>query len=88
MPRRAHPAVPWYNARRKELGMARLTMKVDGMSCSGCARSVERKLMNTMGVKDAAVDLAAKEAAVEFEDEKVDPAALKAAVESLGFKVG
>ncbi len=67
--------------------MPEVKFNVEGMSCGGCARSVERKLLNTMGVKSAVVDLAAAQADVQYEEGVVDPARLTAAIESLGFKV-
>lgn len=67
--------------------MASVVFAVKGMSCSGCARSIERKLLATPGVQSAAVDLEAATANVTFDDAVTDAHALEKAVEGLGFEV-
>lgn len=67
--------------------MTSVAFTVKGMSCSGCARSVERKLLATPGVQSAVVDLEAATATVTFDETATDRDALKKAVESLGFDV-
>ncbi len=60
-----------------------LELRVEGMTCSHCAGSVERALSETAGVRRAEVDLAAGLAVVRGRN--LDPARLVAAVESLGY---
>ncbi|WP_026607366.1 heavy-metal-associated domain-containing protein [Methylocapsa acidiphila] len=43
-----------------------VTLHVNGMACSSCAERVEKAILATPGVASAAVDLAAKRAAVTF----------------------
>jgi copper chaperone CopZ len=62
-------------------------MTIRGMTCGNCARSVERKLSATPGVIKAAVDLQGASATVEYDAEKVKPAALAGAVRQLGYEV-
>lgn len=62
------------------------TMHINGMSCGHCAAAVEKALRAVPGVTDAAVDLAAKTAAVEAEGSVADEA-LKAAVTEAGYAV-
>ena len=57
------------------------------MTCINCARSVERRLAATLGVKKAAVDLQAATATVEYEADVVKPEALASAVRALGYEV-
>jgi copper chaperone CopZ len=60
---------------------------VTGMTCNGCARSVERKLASTPGVSAAKVDLPNARATVEYDAERTDRTQLVLAVESLGYQV-
>lgn len=62
-------------------------MAVGGMTCSNCARSVERKLSSTPGVSKATVDLASATATVEYDAGAVKPETLAAAVRQLGYQV-
>ena len=64
-----------------------LILPVRGMTCANCSRGVERKLASTPGVAKAAVDLAAGQATVEFDDGVVQPEKLAAVVRSLGYEV-
>ena len=64
-----------------------LNLPVQGMTCANCARSVERKLLATPGVKKAMVDLANASAAVEYDAALVDPGALANAIRQLGYEV-
>ena len=62
-----------------------IELKVEGMTCQGCVRSVEKKLKSVPGVESAAVDLAAGKAAVKYDDHQTNPAQLTGAVEQIGF---
>jgi Cu+-exporting ATPase len=63
-----------------------LNFPVSGMTCGNCARSVERKLLSTPGVKKASVDLANASAAVEYDAALVGPGAIAGAVRQLGYE--
>ncbi|MFP4359820.1 MAG: heavy metal translocating P-type ATPase [Alphaproteobacteria bacterium] len=58
---------------------------VEGMTCAGCARSVERALAAVPGVEAPEVRLQAKKAVVRFDPDRTDPAALRHAVRDAGF---
>ena len=62
------------------------TLQIEGMSCDHCVRHVKEALESVAGVTSAKVSLKEKSAAVEHGD-KVDLAALKAAVEEAGYEV-
>ena len=62
-----------------------ITLKVDGMTCGGCVRSVEGVLAAIDGVTAARADLVAGTAQVTTA-RPVDPALLVAAVEEAGFE--
>ena len=64
-----------------------VTLPVSGMTCGGCARSVEKKLTSTPGVTSAKVDLEAATATVEFDPGRTGLPNLVAAIEQLGFQV-
>ena len=64
---------------------AKLEMRVDGMTCQACVRTVERKLLSQQGVKQAQVNLGAARALVEYDDALTTPDALLSAVEKIGY---
>ncbi len=68
--------------------MSRLTtkLKIGGMTCDGCVRSVEKKLSRVAGVESAQVDLGNASATVEYDDSRVDLAKIIAAVQQIGFE--
>jgi Cu+-exporting ATPase len=57
------------------------------MTCANCARSVERRLAATLGVRKAAVDLQAATATVEYDTDMVEPETLANGVRALGYEV-
>ena len=63
-----------------------LNLPVQGMTCGNCARSVERKLLATPGVKTAVVDLANARAAVEYDAALTEPGVIANAVRQLGYE--
>lgn len=58
---------------------------VTGMSCAGCAVSVESTLKGQPGVSNAAVNFAAQTVLVDFDPEIISPQGLKQAVQSVGY---
>ena len=60
-------------------------LKVDGMTCQACVRSVTKKLSGVDGVSSALVDLAAGKATVQHDASRAKVEDLIAAVEQLGF---
>ncbi|MDF2922706.1 MAG: copper resistance protein CopZ [Paenibacillaceae bacterium] len=65
--------------------MTQTTLKVEGMSCGHCAKSVEGAL-SAIGAKGT-VDLNAKTVTVQYDESKLDQTALKAAIEDQGYDV-
>jgi copper chaperone len=65
--------------------METTTIKVGGMSCGGCVKSVTGVLTALDGVVKAEVSLEQKQAVVEFDAAKVTRDQLKAVVEDAGF---
>ena len=62
-------------------GAASATLRIEGLVCSLCATSVERRLRKVAGVRTARVDLGRGEAQVTYAPSRVTPAALTVAVE-------
>jgi Cu+-exporting ATPase len=67
------------------MAKTKLELKVEGMTCDGCVRSVERKLAKVAGVEFARVDLGAGKATVEYDDARAQADQLIAAVEQIGY---
>ena len=65
--------------------MATTTLKVQGMTCGHCVKSVTQALENADGVRRAQVDLQAGRATVEFDESLTTPAALAGIVTEEGY---
>ncbi|MBV1774092.1 heavy-metal-associated domain-containing protein [Burkholderiaceae bacterium DAT-1] len=62
-------------------------MNVVGMTCGGCAASVERTLHALEGVISAKVDLPAAKVAISYDERQISPKVLADAIEEAGFSV-
>ena len=62
------------------------TIYVAGMTCGGCAISIEQVLKNTEGVEDVRVNFERGEAVVKYDARKVTATKLRAVVKSIGFR--
>ncbi|HJF66808.1 MAG TPA: copper chaperone CopZ [Staphylococcus kloosii] len=67
--------------------MATKTIQVEGMSCEHCKSAVSGALNNLDGVSQADVNLAAGTVEVNYDDAKVDDAAMTEAIEDQGYDV-
>jgi P-type Cu+ transporter len=65
----------------------RLVLPVEGMTCASCSARVGRALTKLDGVTEANVNFATHRAAVTYDPTQVDPEALRAAVERVGYGV-
>jgi len=65
--------------------MDRVTIKVGGMTCSGCVSSVTRVLQAVPGVSEVEVSLESAQARVAFDPARASRNALRSAVEGAGF---
>jgi len=63
------------------------TFQIHGMMCAGCSASVEKALKRVDGVKEAAVNLAAENATVFYDDKSTGPEALASAVQDVGYEL-
>lgn len=60
-------------------------LKVTGMTCGHCADTVQKALRTNSGVRNATVHLDSGAAEVEYDEAKVAPEQLVAAVEKEGY---
>jgi len=74
------PVIP-----HKDLRTIRKTFPVTGMSCAGCAASVESMLKSAAGVVDAGVNFANQSAWAEFDEAVTSPKELQKAIQSVGY---
>jgi copper chaperone len=66
--------------------METVDLKVEGMDCQGCVKSVTRMLSGVPGVEKVDVSLEQGKASVTYDPAKSGPAEFKRAVERAGFK--
>ena len=66
--------------------MAKTVLKVGGMSCQGCVKSVTQVLQDLPGVAKAEVSLEQGEAQVDFDDAKLARDQLTRAILDAGFE--
>lgn len=67
--------------------MEKTKLKIDGMSCQHCVKTVTDALTELPGVQRAKVNLRKAEAVVHFDASRVTPANLTEAITAVGFKV-
>lgn len=65
----------------------RKTFPVTGMTCAGCAVSVESMLKSAGGVIDAGVNFANQTAWAEFDEVKTNPSELQKTIRSIGYDI-
>ncbi len=67
--------------------MQNITLKVEGMSCQGCVKSVTNVLQPIPGVSKVVVTLKPGQANVEFDPAKTNVDTLRKAIEDAGYDV-
>ena len=65
----------------------RTTLELEGMSCAGCAVTIENALKKAEGVKSAQVNFAPEKAYVEYDPAATDARKLAEVVRSVGYDV-
>jgi copper ion binding protein len=65
--------------------MSQRTIKIEGMSCQHCVMRVKKAIDGLPGVSNSEVAIGS--AAVTFDENRLKPEDLKAAVEKAGYKV-
>jgi Cu+-exporting ATPase len=70
----------------QETEVSETTIKISGMTCATCAKTIETTLCKLGGVNDATVNLAAEKARVSFDSNITSVHAMQEAVERAGYK--
>ncbi|NSJ92790.1 copper ion binding protein, partial [Coprococcus sp. MSK.21.13] len=60
---------------------------IEGMTCTACAKAVERSVKKLEGVKEASVNFASEKLKVSYVDDVVKISQIKEAVEKAGYKI-
>ena len=68
------------------MGKSKVELKVEGMTCQGCVRTIEQKLSSVDGVEYAHVNLGAGKAVVEFDESQTKAEDLIKACQQIGFQ--
>jgi copper chaperone len=66
--------------------METVELKVEGMDCEGCVKSVTRMLSGVPGVQKVDVSLAQANAKVTYDPAEAEVPAMKKAVERAGYR--
>ena len=67
--------------------MEKATIKVEGMTCGGCVKSIEKALATRDGIQRTSADLDAGTVFVEFDDALIKRSAIERAITDAGFDV-
>ena len=67
--------------------MEKVEIKVEGMTCGGCVKSIQNALNGRKGVDNAVADLEAGTVAIEFDGKLIQRTALEQAIVDAGFDV-
>ncbi len=67
--------------------MQKVEIKVSGMTCGGCERSVQNALTSRAGVKAATADRSKGVVSVEFDPAVIERPAIEKAIAEAGFQV-
>ncbi|MCE2413147.1 heavy-metal-associated domain-containing protein [Candidatus Poribacteria bacterium] len=67
--------------------MEKTKLKIGGMSCQHCVKTVTDALTELPGVRRAKVNLRKAEAVVQYDPSRVTPAHLTAVITTAGFEV-
>jgi copper chaperone len=62
-----------------------VTLRVKGMTCGGCATSVEKALKSTEGVQNVRVSFERGKAVIKYDDQRVTVDKLREVIQSTGF---
>jgi len=68
-----------------ELQQKTTTLKLEGMSCAGCAQAIEKAINGLSGVEHCQVNFGAEQATVEFNPEQTSVETIQKAVEDVGY---
>lgn len=67
--------------------MATIHLKVEGITCGGCEKSIQNALLARAGVSAASASHQSGTVDIDYDDGQIQPDALKQAIEDAGFDV-
>lgn len=67
--------------------MEKIVLKIVGMDCESCARTIEMALLKEKGIFFAAVNFALEKAILEYDPKKINLERIKKIIEETGYKV-
>ena len=67
--------------------MASATIKVEGMTCGGCVKSIENAIQEQPGVQQVTASLNEGTVAVDFDTNIIQQTAIEQAIEKAGFDI-
>jgi copper chaperone len=67
--------------------MTTINLNVEGLTCGGCEKSVRNALLAHDGVTEVTASHETGVVAIEFDDNQIEQAVLKQAIEDAGFDV-
>jgi Cu+-exporting ATPase len=68
------------------LNMSSKTLKIEGMTCTACAKAVERASKKLEGVNEANVNFATEKLSINFDETKISISDIQSAVGKAGYK--
>lgn len=68
--------------------MKQETLKINGMTCSSCANTIEKRVNKINGVESATVNFATERLSVKYDESATDIDDIKKAVKDVGYSVG
>ena len=66
--------------------MKEITLKIEGMHCTGCSNRLEKVLNNTDGIEKAEVNFEQKEATITYNESQTNIDKIKEAIQDAGFR--
>ena len=66
--------------------MKKITIDIDGMTCSACSNRIETKLNNSKGIQEATVNLVLNEANITYDDNLINLDDINKYIADIGYK--
>ena len=67
--------------------MESISLKINGMKCTGCSQRVEKALKNTEGIEKVNVNFDSRNAEIKYNKETVSIKEIKEVITDIGFEV-
>jgi len=67
--------------------MGKITLKIKGMHCESCAKTIEKALLKEKGIFSANVNFALEKAFIEYDPKEIGINEIKKVIENAGYKI-